>query len=185
MACGTGKTTTIRMACGLIVPTVGTIRLNGCDVSKRRGGGAADRRGAVGVTQRVLAADRLAEPDVLRVTEGPVHRRDQAAGRATAHRPRRMGSAERDRRLLCPRHAAQGRDRRRGRGRRLLQPGAQLGRVRGTEVDPLRPAASLDGEAAGIPWRDARSFRPRPVSCAASSSSIGPGGRWERGPSPG
>jgi ABC-2 type transport system ATP-binding protein len=33
---GAGKTTMIKMACGLIVPTAGTIRLNGFDVGRRR-----------------------------------------------------------------------------------------------------------------------------------------------------
>ncbi|MGH3293711.1 MAG: ATP-binding cassette domain-containing protein [Trebonia sp.] len=33
---GAGKTTAIKMSCGLIVPTAGTIRLNGYDVARRR-----------------------------------------------------------------------------------------------------------------------------------------------------
>jgi len=34
---GGGKTTTLKMACGLGMPTTGTVRLNGYDVSRQRG----------------------------------------------------------------------------------------------------------------------------------------------------
>src|SRR6266536_6276562 len=87
---GAGKTTTIKMACAH--------RRHDPDQRVRRGAaprrrGAADRRGAGGVPQRVLAADRVAEPDVLRAAEGAAHRRDQAPRPAAAHRPGPVGPA--------------------------------------------------------------------------------------------
>src|SRR6516225_2649057 len=87
----------------------------GCD--------AADRRGSGGLPQRVLAADRLAEPDVLRAAQGPARRRDPAPCREPARRSRLVGAAERDRRVLLTGHAAEGRDRGRA-GYRPADPAA-------------------------------------------------------------
>ncbi len=80
---GAGKTTTINMFTGLARPDSGTIALGGVDCTKNPPRRTAPHRGGPRREQPLSGADRLREPDVLRVAvrnaEGGAHRQGVGA----------------------------------------------------------------------------------------------------------
>ena len=130
---GAGKSTTIRMLCGLLEPTSGTATVGGVDVSARSRGRQAAHRLHVAALLALRAADRRSEHPVLR---RHLRARRRGAGRAARVRARDGGARR-------PRTDA------RARPRGRLAPAARA-RLR----DPARAArssSSTSRPAASIP----------------------------------
>ena len=63
---GSGKTTTIRMLCGLMEPTAGSATVVGFDVVARRGADSSAHRLHVAALRPVRRSDRQGEHPLLR-----------------------------------------------------------------------------------------------------------------------
>lgn len=88
---GAGKTTTIKMIAGLIVPSAGTVRLNGYDVARHRSH-AVRQSGAVLPAADHLAADLHSSASEITVAVGDLHERGAIRVRGARRRERRNES---------------------------------------------------------------------------------------------